>query len=321
MLSKKLRVYSKVLQKIKSAKKIAVISHRAPDWDTLGSWTAFYSAIKDNFNFKKIDLICKDKIPDKYSFIPNIKKYSNNLIVNKYDLIIFVDSWSKDQTLLEKDFPSLFDKQTYNTINIDHHITNEIYGKQNIIITSYASTTMIIYEFLKLNNLKISKDTATSLLTWIYTDTWWLKHSNTTSWVYRVVKDLINLGWNRENIINNFFKNNTLNNIKLWWKIIDKAFKSNDDILYTYIDKSLLSSHNAEANDVYGIIDTLNSVEKIKYACILTEIWEYVKWSLRTLREDVDLTKIAWKYWWWWHKKASWFTIKWNIEENKFINF
>jgi nanoRNase/pAp phosphatase (c-di-AMP/oligoRNAs hydrolase) len=47
-------------------------------------------------------------------------------------------------------YPKLYDKTTFNTVSIDHHITNEKYAKQNILNISYASTTMILCEMLVL---------------------------------------------------------------------------------------------------------------------------------------------------------------------------
>ena len=45
----------------------------------------------------------------------------------------------------------MYDKQSYNTLSIDHHITNQIYAKQNILIVTYVITTMIVLEVFYLN--------------------------------------------------------------------------------------------------------------------------------------------------------------------------
>lgn len=321
MLDKKIRVYNKIIDKIKQATKIALISHRNPDGDTLGSATAFYQIVNSNFSNKKIDLICKDIIPNNLSFIHNTEIYKTKFNPSNYDLIIFFDSGSKDQTLLDKEFPDLFDGKTYNTIWIDHHITNEIYAKQNIILTWYSSTTMIVYEIFSFTWFYIDPISATNILTGIYTDTWWLKHSNTNSITYKYTRELLKLWADLSYIVNNFFKNNTFDKLKLWWKIIDKSFIDKDNILYTYINKNDVDAFNCDFNDTSWITDLLNSREWIKYSVILTQKWEYVKWSLRTLRDDIDLTDLAKKHGWWGHKKASGFTVAWNIEEFKSLNF
>lgn len=321
MFHKKLRVYNKILDKIKWASKIALISHRNPDGDTLGSATAFCQIVASNFSNKKIDLICKDLIPKNLSFIHNTELYTQNFHPSNYDLIIFFDSGSKEQTSLDIEFPELFDGKTYNTIWIDHHITNEIYAKQNVILTWYAATAMIVYELFSFTGFYIDTIAATNILTWIYTDTGWLKHSNTDSLAYKYTRELVNLWADISYIVDNFFKNNSLDKLKLWWKIIEKSFIDKENILYTYINKNDVDSFNCDFTDASGITDLLNSREWIKYSVILSQKWEYVKGSLRTLRDDIDLTALAKKHGWWGHKKASGFTVRGNIEEFKSLNF
>lgn len=321
MNQQKQRVFNKIIDKIKLAKNIALISHRNPDWDTIWSATAFYEIIISNFPGKKTNLICRDKIPKNLTFINNSKLYKTYFDPEDYDLIVFFDSWSKSQTSFDIIYPELFDSKTYNTIWIDHHKTNEVYCKQNLIMTNYASTTMIIYELFKDTSYYINQNAATSLLTWIFTDTGWLKHSNTNSLVYKYTRELIKLWADRQFIIDNFFKNNSLDRLRLWWRIIEKSFIDKENILFTYINKTDIDAFWVDYEDISWITDLLNSREWIKYSAILTQKWEYVKWSLRTLRDDIDLTSLAKKHWGWWHKKASGFTTTWNIEEIKTLNF
>jgi len=68
-------------------------------------------------------------------------------------------------------YPKLYDNMTFNTVSIDHHITNEQYAKQNILNITFASTTMILCEMFVFEQIHISQNTATSLLAGIYTDT------------------------------------------------------------------------------------------------------------------------------------------------------
>lgn len=320
MLEQKYRVYLNVIQKIKQAKKIALISHKNPDIDTIWCSTWFYQAIQDNFLYKKLDLICVDVIPQKYNFLAHREKFKQDFHPKNYDLIIFFDSGSKSQTWFDEKFPELFDGKTYNTISIDHHITNEIYAKQNILNITYSSTTMIVFEILLLTRLTISKQTATHLLAGIYTDTGGFKHANTNEVTYFLAGKLIELWADFQKIVERFFKNNSLSTIKLWGKILSDSFIDEKGVLYSYVNKSMLESFWANYEDISGVIDYLNMSEWITYSALLTQKWEYIKASLRTLRDDIDLTQIAKQYDWGWHKKASWFTTKAQLEEIKSFN-
>lgn len=320
MLHKKLRVYNKVLDKIRLSKNILCLSHRNPDLDTVWSATWIYQILKDNFLDKNIDLVCVDYLPSKYDFLWFNKYYKNDFNPDDYDLIIFLDSWSKTQTWFDLKYPKLYDKISYNTLNIDHHPTNEVYWKQNIIITKYASTTMIITELFLLTWLYISPTASTCLLAWLYTDTWSFKHSNTDKTAYLIASKLVELWWDVELIVNRFFKSNKLSTIKLWWKILNDSFIDDDFVLNAYVNNSMLDSYKASYDDIAWVIDYLNMAEWINYTKLLTQKWEYIKWSLRTLKDDIDLTKIAWIYNWGWHKKASWFTIQAKVNTKQYLN-
>ena len=310
MLSQKIHIYHQVLKKISLAKKVAFVSHKTPDLDTIGSALWFYDIIWNAFPSLSIDLICVDTIPEKYTFLENTHLFQTHFSPSEYDLIIFFDSGSKTQTWWYERYPQLFDGHTYPTISIDHHITNERYGVQNILNTSYSSTTMILFEMALLMGLPISPQAATALLTGIYTDTGGLKHSNTSEITYLFVGQLLKLWANLSLIVEKFFKNNTLSTLKMWGKIIDESFIDTSKVLYGYVDQTSCNDFWVCYEDVYGVIDYLNMVEGISYMTLLTQKWEYIKASLRTLRDDIDLTKIAKQLWGWWHKKASGFTTK-----------
>ena len=134
--------YSKLNDIIKSSKNILIISHVNPDGDTLGSMCGLYSAILENCK-KKCDMMALSKIPEVYSYMPylrdvkNIEEYDKS---REYDLVINVDVASIDRIC---DGKILFDKAK-NTINIDHHKTNNGFADINIINPSASSTGEVL---------------------------------------------------------------------------------------------------------------------------------------------------------------------------------
>jgi phosphoesterase RecJ-like protein len=319
MQEKKLSIYKKIFSKISNAKKILIISHRNPDWDTIGSATWLKKIIDSIKSNKQVDIFCVDKIPEKLRFIPLSENYIDTFSYN-YDLIIFVDIASKWQTWLEKKYKELFDKKNINTISIDHHISNELFARQNIVIWNYPSTTAIIYEIAKYLNLKIDSFAATSLLTWLLTDTWSLMHSNTNSLAMKYTWELLELWADKDYIINNFFKKNDFLTLKTWWKIFSNSFLDKE-ILTSYITKLQLKEIWANTENISWALDYLNTCSGIKLSSLLYEKDDYIKGSLRTLNDNVDVSKMAKKFSWGWHKKAAWFTIKWKLEIEKTIVF
>lgn len=319
MKEQKLKAYKAFYQKLQNANRIALMSHINPDIDTLWSATAMFQVLKEHFPMTQVDLICASTIPEKYLFLPYAKNYKKDFFPKEYDLIVFFDSWSKNQTGYDTMYPNLYVRGNYNTVSIDHHITNEQYATQNILNVTFASTTMILTEIFYVLGIFISQNTATSLLAWIYTDTWWLKHSNSSSLAYKMSAYLIWLWAQKDRIVRNFFESNSLKQMKLWGKILKESFIDSDWILHWYVNQTLLESYDCSYDDIWWVIDILNTTEGIKYTTLLTQKWDFIKGSLRTLRDDIDLTKIAKQFQWGWHKKASWFTTQWTIETFQFL--
>gem|GEM_PF-2183959 len=190
MILKKKRVYRQVLDKIIKAKSIALVSHISPDLDTIGSVCGWYEIIKGNCIGKQVDLICKDLIPQKYLKIPNSHLYKQDFNPHKYDLIVFFDASSPSQTGFDEIYPHLYHGRE-NTLNIDHHTSNHIFAKQNIVLAKYSSTTMILLEICDFLFLQISSQAATCFLAGIYYDTGLLQHSNVDALTLNYVSRLL----------------------------------------------------------------------------------------------------------------------------------
>lgn len=319
LIEKKYRVYKMIHNKIKKANNIAIISHINPDIDTISSSLALKKTIWLNFRTKKIDLVCADKIPNNFHFLFDRDYFYTDLNPYYYDLIIFLDVARPSQTWFELKYKKLFSKEWFNTLTIDHHISNTLFSRQNILIWDYSSTTMILYEIFKFNKYKIDKNIANLLLSWIYADTWILKHSNTTKHTFKYLSEIFKYNPDLQFILDNLIRNNKLSTLKLYWKIFKDSFITNDDVLNSYISQTSLDNYNSDYNDIKGVLDYLSWIKWVKYAQLLTQKWEYVRCSLRTLRDDIDLIKIASKFKWWWHKKASGFTTKAKINFNTWV--
>ncbi len=319
MNKQKINAYLSLLYKIKNTQKITIISHKNPDIDTVSSALAFYKLIQIIDKILNIELVCIDKIPEKFWFLWDISIFKNDFTPNKKDLIIFMDSSSPDISGFENIYPEIYHKNSYNTINIDHHFTNKLFWKQNIVNAYFASNTMIIYDFCESLWIIIPKEIANLLLAWIMSDTWSLKHANTDNKVLEVVWKLVSYCANINFIVDNFFHKNNINTLKMWWKIIWNSFIEND-ILHAYVNKTDLESYDCNYDDISWVVDYLNMVWEAQYTTLLTQKWDFVRGSLRTLRNDVDLSKIAKKLNGWWHKKASGFTLEWKLEIHKEVS-
>ena len=284
---------------------ILIVAHKNPDWDTIWSTTAFYEYLK--YIWKKPTLVCESSIPDSLSFIPNTEFFERDFDLKNFDIAIICDAWAKHIAWFYETHPELFE-QKIPVINLDHHLKNDCYWTINII-EQYAATTCLVYEIFRFFNVHFTPTIATSLLTWIYTDTWSFMHSNTDSYTLRVAAELLRKWANLRYIYKYIFRTIKISTLKLWWQVLKSIYKNDEGIIIATVTEEDFKQIWASYDELTWVVDYVNSVPNSKFSILLTERNWKVKWSLRTLNNDIDLTEIAWRFWWWWHRKAAWFTI------------
>lgn len=297
---------SAIYNAISRAKNILLISHAKPDGDTSGSAIAMAKML-EKFG-KRCRLFCHDPLPDEFHFLPSASEYVHDIDPSHYDLAICFDGGTYKMFQIHEKYPEIFDG-TVPLLNIDHHISNEQYGTWNIVEEKDASTTIVVAKLFRSFGWNLTSDTATPLLMGLYTDTGSLMHSNATASTHREAAELIKNGADLQSISKCIFQTKSFNRLKLWGKVLTRAKFGTDGITTSYIHPSDFSHTKTIPDDLTGVVDYLNSVPGAKFSLLLTQKEnKKVKGSLRTLREDIDLTKIAGVFGGGGHKKASGFT-------------
>ena len=277
---------------IKSSKNILIVSHVNPDGDTLGSMCGLYSLIKDNYK-KKCDMLAVSLIPDNYKFIPHIKNVINieNIDLSReYDLVINVDIAEINRCANAK---ILFEKAK-NTINIDHHETNNGYGEINIIEPKASATGEVLYNIAQNLDWKVSKDSAVCLYTAILTDTGSFKFSNTTPQTMKIASELLTLGIDNAEIYKKCYESSSKNMILFQSYCVGKAkFLNNDKIAYTLVYKKDLEKFNNKGEDFTdGLTEKLRAIKTTEIAFVLKEAGSNIsKLSMRS--KQIDISKIC----------------------------
>lgn len=305
--------YEKLGEALKDAKKVLIIGHRKPDGDALGSMAALKMWLESMG--KVTGLACHDKPAGRYAFLPFMDIVETDIDLNKWDTVIFVDCGAHYMTDFHEKHPMVLAKNQVDSaqigptiINIDHHASNDNFGHINIVDEHAASTTMILYDIFEYFGAEISPQMATCLLTGIYNDTGSFMHSNTSGSVYHVAAELLAKGAKISPLIKSLFKTMSVPSLKAWGKAMMNARVIDDNFLLSVVKKEDFAE-GEESEQLGGVIDYLNMVPDVKFSMLLREDGGRVKGSLRTKREDVDLSKIASIYGGGGHPKASGFSI------------
>jgi len=292
----------------------AVVCHKHPDGDAIGSVLAFRTYL--NSLGKKVQTYCIDEVPSHLSFLPgseSIKKPIDDFW-READVIILLDCGDFSMSGIDRD---QFNARTL--FVIDHHVSNSGYGKMNIIKHDSASTAEIIYNYFEFVGFNIDKDTATNLLCGVYTDTDAFTNLGTTPESLRISSELLKLGANFKKITAETMRNKSVAALKLWGRALERLrFDAKKGIAVTVIKNSDFAECNATEDDTEGVANLLNHLADVKMAMVLREQADgTVKGSLRTTNELIDVSQIAKLMGGGGHAKAAGFTVKGRIIETE----
>lgn len=299
---------------IKSSKNILITSHVNPDGDTLGSMCGMYELIKTNFK-KKCDMLLVSKLPDKYTFIPNVKLAKHIEEIDKsreYDLVINVDIAAIDRIC---DGKILFEKAKH-TVNIDHHKTNNSYGELNFVEGDASSTAEVIYAIAKDLNWEINRDTAVCLYVGILTDTGSFRFSNTTPRAMEFAAEMLKSGINPQEMFQHCYETYTKGMALCQAYCVDKAvFLDDDKIVYTTVYKKDMEKFNTDEEFAEGLTERLRAITSTCVAFVAKEMKNGgCKISMRS--KSIDVAEICGIFGGGGHKFAAGCTMKSNVEES-----
>ncbi len=305
--------YTKFNDIIKSSKNILIISHVNPDGDTLGSMCGLYSAIKDNLK-KKCDMIVVSKIPTVYEFLPNIHSIKNLDDIDKsreFDLVINVDVASLDRIC---DAKILFEKAK-NTVNIDHHKTNNGYADLNIIDSDASSTGEVLFGIFEQLGWKINLDTAICLYNAILTDTGSFRFDNTKPKTFDCASKLVEIGVNPSDIYKKVYESDSKTLVMFQAHCVSKAkFLYDNKLAYTIVYRKDMEKFDANEECMEGLTEKLRSIVTTQIAFVAKEMKSGgTKFSMRS--KSVDVAQICEAFGGGGHKYAAGCTIKAHVEE------
>ena len=310
---------NKLWELIKYSKKILLINHIRMDMDAFWSLSAVYDILEQIWkNVKAIN----DEIPlESYSFTWYNHIIEPELDIKSYnpDLIISFDAASLSQLWNSyKNNISTFEKIDF--VVIDHHKTNPWFWKINIINPEYSSTCELTYDILaQIDLIKfITPKIATSLISWIYTDTNIFYNSNTTSNTHSVSWKLLAAWADFRKPYFEFYKKKTFAQSKLWWEVLSNYMNISENwkLVWAAIPKSLFIKVWAEDRQLTWLIsEFFANIEWVEVCFISHEIENnIIKTSFRSTPK-YDISKVASYFWWWWHKQAAWFSSEKELKE------
>ena len=255
-----------ILEEIKEAKSIVILTHENPDGDAVGSALAMYHALKQ-IGKENVDVIIPE-YPKTYNFLPGTDIVKNEGRTDNYDLAISVDCAT---IKMLNGWANYFEEANVK-VSIDHHSTNTMYGDINYVNPDSPACTQVLINIFEYFGIEISENIGKCILTGIITDTGGFQYQATRPETFEFAAKLLKSGINVSEIYKKAMNTKTRANFELRKRAIDRMeFLEDGKVSFTYITLEDIENTNATSDDHEGIVDEGRNIEGVEVSIFLRE--------------------------------------------------
>jgi bifunctional oligoribonuclease and PAP phosphatase NrnA len=273
-----------IKERLEKSRNVVVASHVRPDGDAIGSLLGLGLALRNAG--KLVQMVLVDGVPSSFKHLEG-----SDLIVKEpsgeHDTFITVDS--ADFKRVGKPFENFGQPD----INIDHHKTNENFGKINLIEPDEVATAAILARHLPEWGYNITKPIAAALLTGIVTDTLGFRTSNTNPSALRLCALLMETGVDMTELYMKALVKKTFPAARYWGAGLSRLEQKNG-IVWTTLTLSDRKLSGYSGNDDADLINLISAIDGNKVGMIFVEQSDnHVKISWRALEPGIDVSQVA----------------------------
>lgn len=289
-----------IQQLLSTPKKIAIIPHRNPDGDAMGSTLGLYHFLLKNKHFPIV--VSPNEFPDFLAWLPG----SETVKIYEKDKKKCTKVLEEAEIIFTLDFNALHRvgemEKALNTLKapfvmIDHHQSPDNYATVTYSDIALGSTCEMLYHFISLLGKKsqIDKIIGTCIYTGILTDSGSFRFPKTTGTTHRIIADLIDLGVENSEIPKLLFDNSSFDRLQLLGRALQNMkVLADHQTAYTTLKQEELDSFNHIKGDTEGIVNYGLSIKGIVFTAIFIENTEekLIKISFRS-QGNFDVNSFA----------------------------
>ena len=253
-----------ILEEIKKADRIVILTHETPDGDAIGSSLGLKIALEKLG--KNIDLIMTS-FARTFEFLPKVEEIKSDSEIKEYDLAISLDCAS----LKRLDNKEYFEKAK-KTIVIDHHGSNNMYGDINYVNPVAPACSEILLAILSYYEIDIDEEIGTCLMTGIITDTGGFQYQSTNADTFEYAAEMLRKGVDIADICKRTLQTKTKANFELQKRVMDRMeLLENGKVAFSYINKKDMEEVSAEEGDHEGLVNIGRHIEGVEVSIFIRQ--------------------------------------------------
>ena len=259
---------------LRGADRIALVSHRDPDPDTIGSALALGLGLESLG--KRVSWHCADPVPEQQRFLHGSDRVTQDPPPEDVDLVVTVDFGSVDRAKF-----ALPARPTL--VNIDHHASNDKFGTANLVDVTAAASAELVSRVIDALGIKWTPEMATAALVGIMTDTGSFQFPSTDARALDRAARLREAGADLQAITYNIFRNKRFEALKLWGFAFSRLVREQDGLLvWTEIRDGDIEKAEARDEDISGLVEQVARSAGMRVGLLFNEQRGSVKVSCRT---------------------------------------
>jgi phosphoesterase RecJ-like protein len=296
-----------VVETIRRHKRFMVSAHINPDPDALGSGLALASLLKRLG--KQVIVATDGGMPKAFTYFPqpvrvvdHLPKNSNIEVAFTTDVPILSRTGNMEPVIAS--IPVV--------VNIDHHISNHLFGTVNWLDVGAAATGEMVYRLYQAFGKKPTRAEAFCLYMAIVTDTGSFRYRNTTPVIHQIAGELIAAGVDPLYVSQKLYEKHSVSDLKFLGHVLaEMRYTPDRKIAWLELPAPLLKRWKPGPEIRDELVNYPRSVESVEAAFVLRQESSdgKVRVSFRS-KGRVDVNAIAHQFGGGGHSAASGCTVK-----------
>ncbi|MBP6941951.1 MAG: bifunctional oligoribonuclease/PAP phosphatase NrnA [Syntrophorhabdaceae bacterium] len=293
-------MFAKVKKIIDNGQDFFITTHIDPDGDAIGSVFSLYWALTSLG--KNATVYLKGQVPYRYEFLPGPDRINNVIPDRSYDAVFVLDCG---------DLPRIGDgyedlKKTKMIVSIDHHNTNDGFGRINVLDADASSTGEILYGLYKYLGVSLSYEMAVNIYTAIVTDTGSFRYENTGPKAFLICEKMVRLGVKPAEVSRMVHGNHPKERFLLLGQVLC-TLRTFDEgrVAIAYITGEMFEKTHSTSEYSDGFAELIREVRGVEVAVLLRQVNDRrYKISMRS-RGTVDVAGVCCLFGGGGHKNAA----------------
>jgi bifunctional oligoribonuclease and PAP phosphatase NrnA len=305
-----------VLEALRSNDRFLVVTHENPDGDALGSMLGATLGLRELGKDAVMFLAGEAPMPGEYGFLP-LGEVARSVPEDVGERVLLALDCANERRLGAD--RSVIQRAKL-VVDVDHHHDNNRFGGVNLVVDDASSTAEIVRDLLRELGVPLTAEIAEALYVGLVTDTGRFQYTNTSPKAFRLAAELVEAGADVHGIFRQVYETVQFAKLKLLARALERAqLYEGGRLVVSYLVRDDFEQAGAEEPYSEGIIDYLRQAEGAELVALIreppTDGGPTRRISLRSSRDEVDVSAIARQAGGGGHRQAAGFSSELPIEE------